>query len=286
MGNTKVNTSNRVKTNISKILIYFLLAIIGILCLLPFYLMIINATRSGVEISTSYSFLPGVNIKENWNVLFGYFNLFRGMLNSILVAVPATVLSVYFSALCAYGLATYKFAGNKFIFITIIIFMMIPGQLSLIGFYSLVTNLNMVDSYWPLILPGIAAPGTVFFLRQYIVASYPRELSESARMDGASELYSFHQIALPLISPATSTMLIMGFIGNWNNFLTPMIVLNSPKKFTLPVMMSTLNAATNLQQNQGAIYLAVAISVIPILIVFAFFSNRIIGGITTGAVKG
>lgn len=271
--------------SIKKGILYILLIILAATCLLPFTLMIVNATRSGAEISSSFTFIPGTHLKENWDILFGYFNLFRGMLNSVLVAVPATLLGAYFSALTAYGLAMYKFKGNKVIFGAILTFMMIPGQLSLIGFYQLCTKLHLVNSYIPLIVPAIAAPGTVFFLRQYILSSLSPSLVEAARIDGSPEIYTFHRIALPIISPAMATMGIMGFIGNWNNYLLPMIILNKNEKFTLPVMMATLRASIDAARNQGATYLAVAISVIPILLVFCFFSRYIISSISAGAVK-
>ena len=162
---------------------------------------------------------------------------------------------------------------------------MIPGQLSLIGFYQLCTKLHLVNSYIPLIIPAIASPGTVFFLRQYILSSLSNSLVEAARIDGAPELYSFHKIVIPIISPALATMGIMGFIGNWNSYLLPMIILNKNEKFTLPVMMATLRASLDMVRNQCATYLAVTISVIPILLVFCFFSRYIISSISAGAVK-
>lgn len=238
-----------------------------------------------MEITKSFTLIPGKSLKENWDTVFQFFNLFLGMGNSLKVAVPATLLTAYFSAMTAFGLAMYKFRGNKAIFTTILIFMMIPGQLSLIGFYNLCTKLGLVNSYVPLIVPAIAAPGTVFFLRQYVLAVMPPSLLEAARIDGATEFYSFHRIALPIMSPGIATMSIMAFIGNWNNYLLPMIILNKNDKFTLPVMMATLKASTDIQRNQGAIYLAVAISVIPILIVFCFCSKYIISSISAGSVK-
>lgn len=270
---------------IKKGILYLFLILLGATCLLPFLLMMVNATRSGSEIVTSFTFIPSTHLKENWDTVFSYFNLFLGMANSLKVAVPATLLTAYFSAMTAYGLAMYKFKGNKLIFGTILVFMMIPGQLGLIGFYNLCTKLHLVNSYIPLIIPAIAAPGTVFFLRQYVLSVLPPSLIEAARIDGASEFYSFHRIVLPIMSPGIATMAIMAFIGNWNNYLLPMIILNKNEKFTLPVMMATLRASTNINANQGAIYLAVAISVIPILLVFAFFSKYIISSISAGAVK-
>lgn len=276
---------NGIGYKVKKGILYILLILLGVTCLLPFLLMMVNATRSGAEIVTSFTLIPSTHIKENWKTITSYFNLFKGMWNSVKVAVPATLLSIYFSALTAYGLARYKFKGNKVIFMTILIFMMIPGQLGLIGFYNLCAKLHLVNSYIPLIIPAIASPGTVFFLKQYVESVLPPSLIEAARIDGAGELYSFHRIVIPIMSPGLATMGIMGFIGSWNNYLLPMIILNKNDKFTLPVMMASLNASTDITANQGAIYLAVAISVIPILLVFAFFSKYIISSISAGAVK-
>lgn len=276
---------NTVGYKIKKGILYLLLIILALLCLLPFLLMMINSTRSGVEITTGFTFIPSSHLKENWEQLFKFVNLFRGMGNSLLVAVPATILCGYFSSITAYALAMYKFKGNKLIFIVNVLFMMIPAQLSLIGFYNLCMTLGLVNSYIPLIIPAVAAPGTVFFLRQYVQATLSPALIEAARIDGAGELRIFHKIVFPIMIPGVATMSIGAFIGNWNNYLTPLILLNNPEKMTLPVMISTLNAATDLQSNQGAIYLGVAISVIPILIAFCFFSKYIISSISAGGVK-
>ncbi len=163
--------------------------------------------------------------------------------------------------------------------------MMIPGQLGLIGFYNLVATLGLIDSYIPLIIPAIASTGTVFFLRQYLLSILSPALLEAARIDGAQEILIFHKIVMPLMAPGIATMSIGAFIGSWNFYLVPLILLNTPSKFTLPVMIASLNSSTDIASNQGAIYLAVAISVIPILIVFAFCSRYIIGSISAGAVK-
>ena len=272
-------------TKVKKCIIYICLIALAVVCLLPFLLMIVNATRSGVEITRSFTLIPGSHLKENWVALFDYVNLFKGFANSLIVAVPATILTAYFSAITAYAMAFYRFKGNKWLFKIIVVFMMIPSQLSLIGFYNLCQKLHMVDSYLPLILPSIAAPGIVFFLRQYVQSTLSKALLEAARIDGANEIYIFHKIVLPIMAPGIATMSIGSFIGNWNNYLVPLILLNTPKKMTLPVMISTLNAATDLQKNQGAIYLGVAISVVPILIVFCFCSKYIISSISAGSVK-
>lgn len=266
-------------------IVYVALVLLALTCILPFVLMTINSTRSGLEIMTSFSFLPGKSLVDNWETVSTYFNLFQGFFNSLLIAVPATLLTAYFSAITAYALAVYHFKGGKVLLLIIVVFMMIPGQLSLIGFYNLISKLKLINSYIPLILPAIAAPGIVFFLRQYLLSVLSKSLLEAARIDGANEIHIFHKIVFPIMMPGIATMSIGAFIGNWNSYLVPLILLNTPKKFPLPVMIASLNSSRDITSNQGAIYLAVAISVLPILVVFSFCSKYIIGSISAGAVK-
>ena len=148
---------------VNKTLVYVFLIALALICVFPFLLMIVNATRSGPEIASGFTLIPGSSTLENLKLVFNYFNPFRGILNSLIVAVPATLLSAYFSALTAYGMVFYDFKGNKLLFGIILIFMMIPGQLSLIGFFDLCTKLGLVNSYIPLIVPAVASAGTVFF---------------------------------------------------------------------------------------------------------------------------
>ncbi len=272
-------------TVIKKSILYILLLALALICVLPFLLMIVNATRSGREIMTFFTLIPGKSLGENWEAVFNYFNLFRGYFNSLVVAVPATLLTAYFSSLTGYALAIYRFRGRNLMFGVIVIFMMIPGQLGLLGFYNLISGLKLVNSYIPLIIPAVAAPGTVFFLRQYVLSVLSKTLLEAARIDGAREIYIFHKIVLPIMAPGIATMSIGAFIGNWNSYLVPLIVLTKPDRFTLPVMIASLSASTDIATNQGATYLSVAISVIPILVVFAFCSKYMISSITAGSVK-
>ncbi|MBE5958584.1 MAG: carbohydrate ABC transporter permease [Lachnospiraceae bacterium] len=268
-----------------KTILYICLILLGVLCLVPFMLTIVNATRDGHDIMTSFTLIPGDKTMVNLKTLFQKINIFRGMFNSLIVALPSTLLSAYFSSITAYALAIYKFKARGPVFAITVVFMMIPGQLSLIGFYELCKELGMIDTYWPFILPAVAAPGAVFFLRQYVLSILPRTLLEAARIDGGSEIYIFHRIVLPLMGPGIATMAIGGFIGSWNNYLMPLILLTTKDKFTLPLLMSTLNDAMDIAKNQGTIYMGVAVSVIPIIIVFCFCSKYIIGSITAGGVK-
>lgn len=270
---------------IIKGLLYAFLIVLSVLCFIPFLLMLVNATRTGNEIMRGFSLIPGNAFLNNWKVVITNLDLPRGFLNSLFLAVCNTALTSYFSAMTAYGLAFYKFRGSKLIFTVMLIFMMVPAQLSMLGFYNMVSKMGLLNSYVPLILPSIASPATVFFLRQYILSVLPKSILEAPRIDGASEFRIFHQIVLPIMAPGIATMAIGAFVGSWNNYLIPMLILNKQEMFPLPVMVASLSAVRDITTNLGATYVVVAVSVIPIMIAFCFFSKYIISGISAGSVK-
>lgn len=265
--------NEKVKSGIAKFFLYAFLVILAVICFMPFLLMLINSTRSGNEIMTGFTLIPGGSFAKNWKVVTENMNLGRVFVNSIILAVSNTLLVSYFSALTAYGLAYYKFRGAKVIFTAMLIFMMVPSQLSLLGFYDLCNNMRLIDSCIPLIIPSIASPATVFFLRQYILSVMPKAILEAPRIDGAGEITIFHKIVLPIMAPGIATMAIGTFVGSWNSYLISMLLINSPEKRPLPVMVAELSAVRDITTNLGATYLVVAISIVPIMIAFCFFSK-------------
>lgn len=268
-------------------MVYTFLAILVIISVIPFWIVIINATRDGMAISTQgISFLPGKNLLQNYRILQENVDIMRGFLNSLKIAVLVTVLSGYFSALTAYGFHTYNFKGRNFLFGLILVFMMIPSQLAFLGYVKWMTQLGLMDTHAALIIPSIASIGTVFFLRAYISSAISKEIVESARIDGAGEFYIFHRIGLPLMAPGVATMSIFTFIGSWNNYLSARVILSSKANETLPMVISSLKALRIWYQNQGAIYLGFAISIVPIVIIFILASKYLIENISAGAVKG
>ena len=186
----------------------------------------------------------------------------------------------------AYALAMYKFKGNKVLFMTILIFMMIPGQLGLIGFYNLCTKLHLVNSYIPLIIPAIASPGTVFFLRQYVLSVMPPSLIEAARIDGSGEFHTFNNIVLPLMKPAIAVQAIFTFVSSWNNYFVPALILHNDKKKTLPILIAQLRAADWLKFDMGQVYVMIAFSIFPVIIIYLILSRHIVQGVALGSVKG
>ncbi|CDO03544.1 L-arabinose transport system permease protein AraQ [Oceanobacillus picturae] len=273
------------KITLLKAFIYIALTVLVIICFVPFYMMIVNATRSNSEILQGFTLIPGSAILDNYQTLISYMDVWRGFTNSLIVAVSVTVLNAYFSALTAFALVVYEFKWKNIIFVSFLVMMMVPGQLGLLGLYDLSEALGMLDSYWPLIIPAIAAPFTVFFFRQYLITTMHTSILEAGRIDGATELHMFHRIVLPLLMPAIATMGIFTFIGSWNNYITPLVILRSPELFTLPVMMGALRGSP-VAMNLGAMYLGIAISVVPIMIAFLFLSRYIISSISAGAIKG
>lgn len=267
--------------------IYMFLALLVIVAVIPFWIVIINATRDGMSISTQgITLIPGGSLIENYKILAENVDIGRGFFNSLKIATLVTVLSGYFSALTAYGFHMYQFKGKNILFGIILVFMMVPSQLAFLGYVKWMTQLGLMDTHAALIIPSIASIGTVFFLRAYISAALSKEIIESARMDGAGELYIFHRIALPLMAPGVATMSIFTFIGSWNNYLSARVILSSKHNETLPMVISSLKALRIWYQNQGAIYLGFAISIVPIVIVFIFASKYLIENISAGAVKG
>lgn len=278
-------------TTKNKLALYIPLILLGIISLLPFLIMVANAGKTDLEIATSLSLIPTGHFKENLDTATTLAPLYRGVANSLFVATTATILNIYFSTMVAYGFSVYKFKHNRKLFLFVLLTMMIPGQLTFIGFYDMVKQMGLLNSYIPLILPGIASAGNVFFLKQYCDQVVSLETIESARIDGAHEMKIFHKCILPILTPAMSTMAIFTFIGNWNNYLVPLLILNDSNKYTLPVMlryiagMSSISSVS-IANAQGAIYASALISVLPVIIIFVIFSKRIVGGLNAGSVKG
>jgi len=261
------------------------MTILALLAIVPIWLLVVNATRSTAQINSGLSLLPSNNALNNWTVLTKReFRISRGFINSLFLASTTTLVTVYFSSMTAYGLHVYRFRGRSVIWSAILIVMMLPSSLSFIGFYQFVARLHLLNSYVPLIVPAIASAGTVLFLRQYLSAIPTKDLIDQARIEGAGEFRIFNLIVLPVLSPAIATQAIFAFVGSWNNFFAPFIVISNAKKATLPMLIMMLQGEMY-RTEFGGIYLGIAVSIVPILIVYAFISRYIISGIMMGGLK-
>lgn len=263
-----------------------------LLCLLslcPFYIMIINATRASSDIQQGISLIPGNMFFRNISTLLKKAEgvgtpLWKSMLNSATIAVPATFLAVYFSALTAYGIFAYKFKLRRFAWSFILAVMMIPSQVTVVGFYRFMIKLRLNDSYIPLIIPALAAPATVFFMRQFMASSLPLEIVDAARIDGSGEYSTFNRIILPLLKPAIATQTIFTFIASWNNLFMPTMIISSQTKVTLPMFVQQLRSE-QFRTDYGMIYVGLALTIVPLIIVYICLSRYIIAGVALGGVK-
>ncbi|MGX7417364.1 carbohydrate ABC transporter permease [Carnobacterium gallinarum] len=267
-----------------KIGLYAFLMILALITFFPFYIMIVNATRSTGDIMSGFSLIPSTFLAENFKDMQARVDAVAAFKNSLIIATLSTALTCYFSSLTAYAFVAYDFKYKNALFGAVLVIMMIPSQLSIIGFYKFVKNMNLLNSYVPLIVPAIASAATVFFIKQYTESALSRSIIESARIDGASEFGIFNRIALPIMSPAIFTMGITSFVGSWNNYLTPLILLSDPKKYTLPLIIRIINSDVQ-DPSVGAMYLSIAISIVPIMVVFFMFSRYIIDGVGSGGEK-
>jgi multiple sugar transport system permease protein len=270
---------------ISRGLIYLFLIALLLVTIIPIWLLIVNATRSTTEIQQGISILPSTHMIDNYRILLSRgLNIWRGFQNSFVLAAATTIISVYFSMLTAFGIVVYDFKGKKLFSNFIIVLVMIPMQLSIIGFYHYMSRLGLTDNYLALILPSIASAGTVFFAKQYLESMVIQELIDAARIDGAGELGIFHRIMMPLAVPGMATIGIFAFVASWNNFFTPFILISSRDKYTLPMLVKTLQGDVY-RTEYGAIYLGLAMTVVPIIVIYAIFSRYIVSGIAMGAIK-
>ena len=262
-----------------------------LMCLIPFLILFLNATRTSDAIkSGSLSLIPGGNTIENWKGFMNQQNgmtltVFRAMLNSFIIAVPSTIFTVYFSTLTAYGIYIYDFKLKKAVWSFIIGVMIVPNTIAIIGFYRFMLNLNLTDNYIPLIVPAIAAPSTIFFMRQYMQSTFPKEIVEAARIDGSGELHTFNRIALPLMKPAIATQAIFAFVASWNNLFLPNMLLSTDTKKTLPLFISLLQS-DQFKTDYGVLYIGLAVTILPIFVVYFLLSRSIVAGVQLGGVKG
>ena len=286
--NVSGKDKGKIGSIIQKIVIYVLCTFLAILSILPFWMMFVNATRSTPQIQQSaVSFIPSTHLGDNIKILSSK-NMFKpvvGFFNSLICSAGATVLAVYFSSLTAYAQVVYEWKLRNAFFSFIMAIMMLPGQLTLIGFLQMCYKLHLTNNLLMLILPAIAAPSMVFFMRQYLTPALPIEIVHSARIDGAKEFYIFNKIVLPIMKPAIATQAIFSFVASWNNLFTPMVLISSTKKYTMPMMVSLLRADIY-KTEYGSIYAGLTLTILPLIIVYLVLSKYIVAGVALGSVKG
>ena len=279
--------SNKTNVQIYKILIMIVCVILSILSIMPFIIMFVNSTRSTYEIQQhAVSFVPSKYLLNNFKVLTSKsFNPAKGFLNSLIVSCGITGITLYFSTLTAYALVMYDWKLKKAFFSFIMAIMMIPATITIIGFYQMVYKIHMTNRFLMLILPAIASPSMVFFMRQYMKPSVSPSLVESARIDGAKEFFTFNVIVLPIMKPAIATQAIFSFVTSWNDLFKPLVLLTKQDKYTLPIMVSLLRGDIY-RTEYGSVYLGLTLTALPLIVVYLFLSKYIVAGVAMGSVKG
>jgi len=278
----KDKTASRIRS----IVAHVVLIILSFMCLFFFYVLIVNASHSHAELQKGFS-APG---KYFWKNLMnvandGSFPMFRGILNSIIVSGCSAVLCTYFSSLTAYGLYAYDFKARNVAFTFIMAILVMPTQVTAMGFLRLITKMGLYDSLLPLIIPSVASPAVFYFMYSYLQSSLPMSLVEAARIDGSGEFRTFNSIVLPIMKPAIAVQAIFTFVGSWNNYFVPALVIQSKSKMTVPILIATLRGADYMNFDMGKIYMMITVAIVPIIIVYLLLSKFIIAGVTLGGVK-
>lgn len=266
---------------------YIVLVVVSFLCLFWFYVLFVNATRSNSQLSSGFTLIPNTNLWKNWtNLLHGSLPILSGLFNSVIVAGLSALFCTYVSTMTAYAIHAYDFKLKNFMFTFILMVMMIPTQVTALGFLQLVITMRLEDSFIPLVVPAMAAPVTFFYMKQYMDSALPLSLIEAARIDGSGEFRTFNTIILPLMKPAIAVQAIFTFVSSWNNYFTPALILHDEKKKTLPILIAQLRSADFLKFDMGQVYVMIAFSIFPVILVYLILSKHIVQGVAMGSVKG
>ena len=270
-----------------RVLAYIVLIFISILCMFWFYVLFVNATRSHAQIQLGFSALPSGEFMNNWvHLMHSSQPVWNGLFNCVIVAAFSAILTTYFSCMTAYAIHVYNFKLKNVMFTFILMIMMIPTQVTALGFYRLMMDWNLMDSFIPLIIPAIAAPVVFFYMKQYMDSSLPLEIVEASRIDGAGEFKTFNMMILPIMKPAIAVQAIFAFVQSWNNYFIPSLLLTENKKKTLPILIAQLRSADFLKKDMGQVYMMIAFSIFPVIVVYLLLSKHIVQGVALGSVKG
>lgn len=260
-----MNKNNRNK----KIFSYFLLIIGAVIFILPYIYMIVSSTQSNAQIlSGGVNFKIGSSFMDNLKWLLNRFNYLRIILNSLIIAVISTALGTASATMAGYALAKYKFKGNNLLFKVVMVSRMVPFFTTLIPLFYIMSRMGLTNTYAGIIIPAVASTTSVFMMRQYS-KQFPTSLMEAARIDGASEWLIFRKIALPILSPSIVTTGLLLFMGSWNQYLYPLVMLTKRDMYTVPLVIKNITvSSTGDPINYGGIMVVLATSVIPMVLIY------------------
>lgn len=263
--------------------VYLLLTLGAIVMAIPFYSMVVTSLKPAVEVSKpTVSLIVEKPTLQNYQELFDAGLILRATFNSFIVALLSTLGAMFFCTLAGYAFAKHHFPGRNVLFMTLLATMMIPGSVLMVPGFLLLRDFGWLDTWLPLIVPGLAGAFGVFLARQFI-EKIPDSLIESAKLDGAKETRIFGSVILPLTKPLLATLAILTFLGSWNSFVGPLIILLDERKFTLPLVVAMLQGrfpGADNKQMAGAM-----ISILPVLILFFFFQKQIVQSLASSGLK-
>lgn len=273
---------------LERVICYIVLLFLCLLCLFAFYVLIINSTRSHADISKGFSVIPGNSFFANFRNVMNNRDIpvILGVRNSLIVSGCSAFLTVYFSALTAYAFHVYDFRYKNALFTFILAIMMVPTQVSSLGFVNLISRMHLMDNWFALIITSVASPAVFYFMKQYMESSLPLEIVEAARIDGSGEFHTFNRIVLPIMKPAMAVQAIFAFVFSWNNYFIPALIMKTNTKKTLPILIAQLRSADFLKFDMGQVYMMIFISIIPVMVVYFALSKFIVRGVAVGSVKG
>jgi len=254
----------------------------------PFYWMFVLATQSTQQIySWPPHFLPGNSLITNYQNMLTVIPFWRNFFNSVFVATTHTVLALLFCSMGGYAFAMYRFPGRNWLFAVLLATLMIPWMAGIVPWFILISKwLHWINRYEALIIPGAASAFGIFWMRQYIQESIPVELIDAARIDGCPEYTIFFRVVAPLLLPAFAALGILIFVGNWNAFLGPLLVIQEKIMYTLPVALSLLRQDPKRGFDAGVLMFGTSLATLPMLIVFLLATRQFMAGLTIGAIKG
>jgi len=269
---------------LGKVVLYGVLIATGLLTLVPLIWLVACSVKGGEDFF-AYTFFPppGRLTLGNFRELFAQMPFLRLMMNSLFVSGAAVMVQLFLSSLGGFALAKYEFRGKRAIMIVMLATLMIPAQVMLAPLYELICHMKLVDTYLGLIVPGAVSVFGMFLFRQSML-QIPDELLQAGRIDGCSEFGLYWRIAIPISRPMIGAFCLIAFMGTWNSFLWPQIILQSRQLFTLPI---ALNQLVGLQrQDYGVLMAGTLLSILPVAVLFLILQREFLSGLTAGAVKG
>lgn len=274
---------NRKTTATGRLAVHVFLIALAVIVLMPL-VWLIAATTKGKNDQFHYTFFAPTVSAQNYVDLFQKTDVFQhNLINSIFLASTTVVVQLFFSSLAGFALAKYDFKGKAPLTVLMLATLMIPGQLTMAPLFELLHRLGLVDSYLGLIIPGAVSVFGIFLFRQSI-QTIPDELLQAARIDGCSEFQIYRDIIMPVSRPMIGAFCLISFMGTWNSFLWPQIILHNRSLFTLPIALSQMIGTYN--QEYGMLMAGTLVSVLPVVILFFVLQKDFVAGLTAGAVKG